>query len=64
MPLSTGIQGRDLYIWAMVDEDAEDASYRVWVRGTGHESNGVDGGLFVGTVHAGPLVWHVFAERP
>lgn len=48
-----------LTLWAEVDLD-EDRSAVVHVRGTGHPMQGNEG-QHIGSVLAGPFVWHVFA---
>ena len=61
-PLSVGMQGQDLYVWALVDPEAPIAEHMFAVRGTGHPiTPEVEQGDFVGTVFDGPDVWHVFS---
>lgn len=59
--LSAHVQGTTVCIWALVDpgKPTERRTFRVY--GTGHEMD--DGITFIGTVMAGPFVWHVFEDR-
>lgn len=62
VPLSVGMQGDILYLWALVDPRAPLKSYPFIVIGTGvslperadHMTN------FIGTVPHDKFVWHVF----
>ena len=61
-PLSVGMQGQGLYVWALVDTEAPAAEHMFAVRGTGNEIKPeVEQGDFIGTVFDGPFVWHVFS---
>jgi len=61
--LSAGVQGDDIMVWAVYDDDAEPRDVRVSVMGTGHDFVNAPESAFVGTVFMGPLVFHVFAEE-
>lgn len=61
--LSVGIQGNDIMVWAVHDDDAPALSVRFYVMGTGHFFVDTSESNFVGTVFLGPLVFHVFAEE-
>ena len=61
--LSSGVQGDEIMVWALVDPDpsVEEVIRRLPVYGTGHEIAKSDQGLpFISTVFMGPLVFHVF----
>ena len=58
--LSAGVQGDDIMIWAVHDDELTPRNFRISTRGTGHELDG-DEGDFIGTVFLGPLVFHIFA---
>jgi hypothetical protein len=63
-PLSVGIQGQALVLWAIVDPARALAPYRVWVHGTGRVIHAPAHTQFLGTVQTpSGLVWHVFIER-
>jgi hypothetical protein len=47
-----------LLLWATVNPDAPTETRTFHVRGTGHPLGNV--GSHLGTVQAGPFVWHVF----
>jgi hypothetical protein len=59
--LSAGVQGEDIFIWALVDPDAPRLDRLISVYGTGHTILG-DPGAFIGSVmmHGGTFVFHVF----
>lgn len=59
--LSAGVQGDDIMVWAVHDDDALERQVRVSVMGTGHLFVDAPESDFVGTVFLGPLVFHVFA---
>jgi len=48
-------------VWMLVDEDETDAAYSFFVIGTRHPVLG--GANYIGTVHVGRFVWHVFYSR-
>lgn len=52
------MQGNRLCLWADVDTESSTRVRTFQVYGTGHEINGYR--KYIGTVHAGPFVWHVF----
>jgi hypothetical protein len=58
-PLSVGMQGETMYVWALVNPTEDNTLFRFSVRGTGHQLRG-DEGEFINTVFAGRFVWHVF----
>lgn len=69
-PLSVGVQGSDIVLWAIVDPDfKEHRVLRVLTRGTGHPAAGCDELTFLGTVEVPydraptlpPLYFHIFA---
>jgi hypothetical protein len=59
--LSAGVQGDDIMVWAVHDDDAPERRVRVHVMGTGHPFVDAPESSFVGTVFLGGLVFHVFA---
>lgn len=62
-PLYVGLQGGEVFLWAMVDTEAPPAEHRVCVAGTGHKLlDDMDSGRHVGTVllFGGTLVLHFF----
>lgn len=58
--LSAGVQGDDIMVWAVHDDELTRHKVRVSTRGTGHWLEGADEGEFIGTVFLGSLVFHVF----
>lgn len=63
--LSVQEQNGQLYLWALVDSDAEKIPYRISIVGTGHNAIAVESKRYVGTVQTagGTLVWHVFVDN-
>lgn len=59
--LSAGVQGDDIVVWAVHDDELTPRNVRISTRGTGHFLDGGDEGEFIGTVSLGPLVFHIFA---
>ena len=59
--LSAGVQGDDIVVWAVHDDELTPRKVRVSTRGTGHWLEDVDPNGFIGTVFLGPLVFHIFA---
>lgn len=59
-------QGDRLYLWALVDPDAETEARAFVAYGTGHHISNPERLRFVGTalLCAGNLVLHVFEEAP
>lgn len=58
--LHVDVRDEDLYLWAIVDPDKTDLTWRkIRIAGTGH---GIDEEYLVhlGTVLVGNFVWHVF----
>ena len=60
--LSAGVQGDDIMVWAVHDDEMTPRKVRISTRGTGHELDGADDGQFIGTVFLGSLVFHIFAN--
>ena len=60
--LSVQIRDGMLTVWAKVYPGNPTVEKKIFVYGTGHPLPH-DPGNYVGTVQAGPLVWHVFEER-
>lgn len=59
-PLSVGMQGNKMFVWARVDTEREPLPYPFSVRGAGRRIRGNEGD-FIGTVQTGTgFVWHVF----
>ena len=59
--LSVGEQDGRLFVWALVDTDAEMMSVPFFVAGTGHQVNESSQWEFIDTVQmSNGLVWHVF----
>lgn len=56
--LSAQMQDDKICIWANVEPNRSNRGRVVHVVGTGWDLD--HSGLYVGTVQAGPLVWHVF----
>jgi hypothetical protein len=64
-PLSVQCIDDKVFLWGMVDTEANKTSYNVRIYGTGHKlslADREDSGSYVGTVQQfnGKLVWHVF----
>lgn len=59
--LSCGVQGDDIMVWAVHDDELTPRKVRISIRGTGHSLEGAGEGQFVGTVFLGALVFHIFA---
>jgi hypothetical protein len=57
--LSVGFQGDDLFLWALVDIEANEKPRNIVVRGTGHNIR-LDNLCFIGTAFKDSLVFHVF----
>lgn len=62
--LSAGVQGKDIFVWAIYDEDATERQVYVNTMGTGHEFVDAPESDFVGTVFLDWMVFHVFATDP
>jgi len=62
--LSVGLKDKEIYLWALVDPEAEQESKIVHVFATGEGITYNTGALkFIGTViDEDGLVWHVFEE--
>ena len=59
--LSVGQQKGKLFMWAMVNEQSTTGIRKITVAGTGWElKNSMARRPFLGTIHAGEYVWHVF----
>lgn len=64
--LSVQYQGKQLCIWAQVDDQEPLVDRVVLVCGTGHPMPEAPVGVFlhhIGTVQDGPYVWHVFERK-
>jgi hypothetical protein len=59
--LSAGVQGDDMMVWAVHDDETPEHNVRINVMGTGHPFVDAAVSSFVNTVFLGPLVFHVFA---
>ena len=63
--LRVGCQGEKIMLWALVD--VTDATRWVqrnfWVYGTGEQILDGRDEAYLGTVFAGPYVWHVFERK-
>ena len=59
--LSAGVQGSDIMVWAVHDDELTPRRVRISTRGTGHLLEGADEGEFIGTVFLHQLVFHIFA---
>lgn len=62
--LSVGVQFGEVCVWALVDEDAGLEERWFYMRGTGHDCDGVKDKTFLGTVQlrGGALIFHIFYE--
>lgn len=62
--IDVGMQGRSLCLWAIVEPHVSPVNREISVYGTGHQLG--DDVEYIGTVHDGPFVWHVFdgGENP
>jgi len=61
--LSVGVQSRAVYVWILLDPDVPVTETRHFIIvGTGWDVNRNALGDFVGTVHDGGFVWHVFVK--
>lgn len=60
--LHVGVQEGGVFVWAIVDRDEEFTERHFGIIGTGNRIDHVEkpGNIYVGTVHHGPFVWHVF----
>lgn len=69
-PLHVALQNGEIHVWALVADSGKKRTERFRMYGTGQPIEGVNAlGLIVGsvprylgTVHQGDLVWHVFHE--
>ena len=62
VPLHVYPQGERLIdVWMAVDTDRTEVAYSFFVVGTGHPLP--EKAEYIGTVHAGRFVWHVFYSR-
>jgi len=68
LELPTGAQILDvneqdgrIMIWAMVEPDAPLQVIKIWIQGTGQPFN-PDAKRYLGTVHPGAFVWHIFTN--
>ena len=62
--LSVGVQSSAIHVWILLDPDVPVTETRHFsIIGTGWDVNRGELGDFVGTVHDGEFVWHVFAKR-
>jgi hypothetical protein len=64
--LDVQMQGEVPCIWALVNPENPLEPRTFLVRGTGHNAEGIDGALHVGTFQMmfGAIVLHVFEEAP
>ena len=60
--LCAGVQGDDILVWAVHDDEAPERKVQVTIVGTGHELE-VPESSFVNTVFLGMFVFHIFAEE-
>lgn len=62
--LTVAAQHDNLYLWALVDPEAQTGEVQLRVLGTGHQCT--NPGRYIGTAHMmdGLLVWHVFQISP
>jgi len=60
--LSVQSQLGEPFLWALVDDAAETATRKFALRGTGHDAEGLEGSVFVGTFQLanGRLIFHLF----
>lgn len=58
--LSAQMQGRDLQLWALITEAADEVEREFLILGTGVPFVGPCSVKFIDTVQEGPFVWHVF----
>jgi hypothetical protein len=60
--LHVGVQDGEIRIWVIkpADPNVEHVSKTYSIRGTGLEFETDDAGTHLGSVFAGPFVWHVF----
>ncbi|MBY0561523.1 hypothetical protein [Hyphomicrobium sp.] len=58
-PLSVGMQGEEMMLWAAVTPGATESEVYVKIVGTGHPCP-AEPWKFLGTVFDGRYVWHVF----
>lgn len=61
--LDAQMQGRQMAVWAEVDEGAETEVRVFHVRGTGHIPPLEEGARHVATMQEGPFVWHLYIEQ-
>lgn len=64
--LSVQIQNGSICVWAIVDTASHVPVHlqKFYVRGTGHETKGVEDKIFLGTIQmqGGALIFHVFYD--
>lgn len=58
--LDVHIQNDDLFVWAIVDTIGNPTKVEFRIVGTGWPIDDGELWRFVGTVHDGPFVWHIF----
>lgn len=61
--LTAQMQDGVLCLWAMVSEPLPKEIRYITIIGTGHPI-GSEYLIYIATVQAGPLVWHVFEHKP
>jgi hypothetical protein len=61
--LTCGFQGNELFVWALVDDQAASEDRQFRIIGTGHEADCVQSWRYVNTVFYNTLVWHIFTEE-
>jgi hypothetical protein len=57
--LHLGVQNDQICVWVLVNQRAPLEDFKFQVFGTGHTIS-EEMRTYVGTVHIGPFVWHVF----
>ena len=62
--LSVAEQDDLIYLWALVDTEAEFERRPFSLRGTGHPADGLENVPFIGTIHYGSLVFHLWDGVP
>lgn len=60
-PLTVGVQGYGLCLWALVDPERPQVVRAIGLRGTGAICDPEENvASYIGTVQMGPFVWHLF----
>jgi hypothetical protein len=60
--LTAALQGLQLCLWALVDTDKPIVKRKIFIRGTGHDAEGLGKHISTFQMNDGEFVFHVFDE--